>query len=101
MKERRRSPRRPVHGGVAIVPTTAQVQLLDLSVAGVLLRSDQVLDVGAEGSLSLTLEGSRFKADVHVQRVAATGSDDAWHLGVKFVSLSPDDRRLIQRFMAP
>jgi len=101
MEERRRSPRRTVHDGIAIVPTTANVQLLDVSLAGVLLQSDQMLEVGSEGSLSLTLDGSRFTAQVHVQRVAATGSEDGWHLGARFVGLSPDDRRLIARFMAP
>jgi len=101
MEERRRSPRRTVHGGIAIVPTTTNVQLLDVSVGGVLLQADQVVEVGSEGSLSLTLDGSRFKANVQVQRVAATGSEDGWRLGARFVALSPDDRRWIQRFMAP
>ena len=101
MEERRKSPRRTVQGGIAILPTTTNVQLLDVSVAGVLLQSDQLVEVGAEGSLSLTLDGSPFKASVHVQRVAATGLEDGWHLGARFVGLSPDDRRLIARFMAP
>jgi hypothetical protein len=90
-----------VHDGVAIVPTTANVQVLEVSLGGVLLQSDQMLEVGSDGSLSLTLDGSRFRANVHVQRVAATGSDEGWHLGARFVDLSPDDRQLITRFMAP
>ena len=84
-----------------MLPTTTNVQLLDVSLAGVLLQSDQMVDVGAEGSLSLTLDGSPFRASVHVQRVAAKGLEDGWHLGARFVDLSPDDRRLIARFMAP
>ena len=101
MEERRKSPRRTVQGGVAILPTTTNVQLLDVSLAGVLLQSDQMVEVGADGSLSLTLDGSPFRASVHVQRVAAKGLEDGWHLGARFVALSPDDRRLIARFMAP
>ena len=101
MEERRRSPRRTVQGGIVIVPTTTTVQLLDVSVAGVLLQSDQRVEVGSEGSLSLTLDGSPFRASVHIQRVAAKGLEDGWHLGARFVDLTPDDRRLIARFMAP
>jgi hypothetical protein len=100
MEERRKSPRRTVHDGVATVPLTANVQLLDVSVAGVLLRSDQLLEEGAEGSLSLTLDGSPFRTNVHVHRVVAAGSEGGCHLGARFTALSPDDRRLIERFMA-
>ena len=100
MEERRRSPRRTVQGEFAVLPTTANVQLLDVSLAGVFLRSDQSLEVGTEGSLSLNLGGSRFTADVHVERVVAIGSEVGCSVGAKFVALSPDNRQLIQRFMA-
>jgi hypothetical protein len=33
--------------------------------------------------------------------VAATGSGNGWHLGARFVALTPEDRQLIARFMAP
>ena len=101
MEERRKSPRRPVQSGVAFVPVTANVQLVDISQSGVLLRSDQLTEAGSEGRLSLSLDGSPLRASVHVQRVAATGSGDGWHLGARFVALTPDDRQLIARFMAP
>ena len=86
---------------MAILPTTTNVQLIDVSVAGVLLQSDQMVEVGSDGSLSVMLDGSPFRASVHIQRVAARGLEDGWHLGARFVALSPDDRRLIARFMAP
>ena len=89
-----------MNDGVAVLPSTANVQLIDISQSGVLLQSDQTTEPGSEGSLSLTLDGSRFRADVRVQRVAATGSGDGWHLGARFVALTPDDRQLIARFMA-
>jgi hypothetical protein len=100
MEERRRSPRRTVHGEFAIVPTIANVQLLDVSVAGVLLECNQSFEKGAVGGLSVILGGSRFKADVHVQRVVPAGSEVGCRLGARFVALSPDDRQLIERFMA-
>ena len=100
MEERRRSPRRTVHGEIAIVPTIANVQLLDVSLSGVLLQSDQSFETGTEGGLTMDLDGSRFRADVHVQRVMAASSVIGCRLGARFVALSPDDRQLIERFMA-
>ena len=100
MEERRRSPRRTVLDEIAILPTTVNVQVLDVSLAGVFLQSDQSLEIGTEGRLSVSLDGSLFTADVHVQRVVATGSEVGCRLGATFVALSPDDRQLIERFMA-
>jgi hypothetical protein len=101
MEERRRSPRRTVHGEIAVVvPTIANVQLLDVSLSGVLLLSDQSFEMGTEGGLSVNLDGSRFRADVHVQRVVAASPEVGYRLGARFVALSPDDRQLIERFMA-
>jgi hypothetical protein len=99
MEERRRSPRRTVHGEIAIVPTIANVQLLDVSLSGVLLQSDQSFERGTEGGLSVNLDGSHFRADVHVHRVMASSAVGC-RLGARFVALSPDDRQLIERFMA-
>ena len=98
MEERRKSPRRTVHGEIATVPTMVNVQLLDVSVSGVLLQSDEPLEKGTEGSLSVDLDGSRFTANVRVQRAA--DSEVGQYLGARFVALSPDRRRLIERFMA-
>ena len=100
MEERRRSPRRTVHGEFAIVPTIANVQLLDVSLSGVLLQSDQSFEMGTEGGLSMKLDGSRFRAYVHVQRVVAASPGVGYRLGARFVALSPEDRQLIERFMA-
>ena len=100
MEERRKSPRRTVQGGVAIVPTIANVQLLDVSLSGVLLHSDQSFEMGTEGGLSMNLDGSRFRADVHLQRVVAASPEVGYRLGARFVALSPDNRLLIERFMA-
>jgi hypothetical protein len=99
MEERRRSPRRAVQDDFVIVPTTINVQVLDVSMSGVLLRSDEAVDVGSEGTLGLNLDGTRFTADVQIQRVAAAGAE-GYRLGAKFVDLGPDGRQLIAQFMA-
>jgi hypothetical protein len=100
MEERRRSPRRAVHDEFAIIPTTINVQVLDVSVAGVLLRSEEPVEVGTQGSFGLNLDGSRFTADVQVQRVVAAGVEGGYRLGARFVDLGPEGRQLIAQFMA-
>src|SRR5262249_60560919 len=69
MEERRRSPRYPTGAGeFALLPVAASVQVLDISQAGVLLRSQQPVKVGTRGRLRLTVGGAPFTAEVEVRR---------------------------------
>ena len=101
MEERRRFPRRDTTGQLATVPASVNVRVLDISVAGVLLHSSEAVVAGTRGNLRLHLDGSAFRADVQVQRVAQEPAGSAgYRLGATFVGLSPDLRQLIERFMA-
>ena len=101
MEERRRHPRHDTTGQLATVPASVNVRVLDISVAGVLLHSSEAVEAGTKGNLRLHLDGSAFRADVQVQRVAPDSSAAAgYQLGATFVGLSPDLRHLIERFMA-
>ena len=101
MEERRRHPRHDTTGQLATVPASVNVRLIDISVAGVLLHSSEAVEAGTKGNLRLHLDGSAFRADVQVQRVALDGSGSpGYRLGATFVGLSPDLRQLIERFMA-
>ena len=101
MEERRQFPRHDTTGQLATVPASLNVQVLDISVAGVLLHSSEEVAAGTRGHLRLHLDGSPFRADVQVQRVAAAPVGTAgYRLGATFVGLSPDVRQLIERFMA-
>ena len=101
MEERRRFPRHDTAGQLATVPASVNVRVLDISVAGVLLHSSESIAAGTKGNLRLHLDGSAFRADVQVQRVAAAPAGTAgYRLGATFVGLSPDLRQLIERFMA-
>ena len=101
MEERRQFPRHDTTGQLATVPASVNVQVLDISVAGVLLHSSEEVAAGTRGHLRLHLDGSPFRADVQVQRVAAAPVGTAgYRLGATFVGLSPDVRQLIERFMA-
>jgi len=98
--ERRRFPRRVADGQLAVVPTLLDVQVLDISEAGVLLQSPQSLDVGTRGSLRLNLAGSVFAADVRVQRVSApSDAASGVRMALTFVSIGPGHRELIERFV--
>ena len=101
MEERRRFPRHETPGQLATVPASVNVQVIDISVAGVLLQSSEALAAGTKGNLRLHLDGSPFRADVQVQRVAAAPAGSAgYRLGATFVGLNAELRQLIERFMA-
>jgi hypothetical protein len=101
MEERRRFPRHDTKGQLATLPANVNVRVLDISVAGVLLHSSEEVEAGTKGNLRLNLDGSAFRADVQVQRVASAPDDAAGcRLGATFVGLSEDLRQLIERFMA-
>ena len=101
MEERRRCLRHDTTGQLATVPASVNVRVLDISVAGVLLHSSESVDIGTKGNLRLHLDGSAFRADVQVQRVAAAPDGSAgYRLGATFVGLNTDLRQLIERFMA-
>ena len=100
-EERRRFARIDASGQLATVPASVNVRVLDISVAGVLLHSGEPVEAGMKGNLRLHLDGSAFRADVQVQRVAeAPDGTPGYRLGATFVGLTPDLRQLIERFMA-
>lgn len=100
MEERRRFPRHDTTGQLATVPLSVNVRVLDISVAGVLLHSSEAVEAGTKGNLRLHLDGSAFRADVQVQRIADAPGGAGYRLGATFVGLNTDLRQLIERFMA-
>ena len=98
--ERRRFPRRPAGGELAAVPVTLQVQIVEISAAGVLFDSPRPLDVGARGSLRLNLAGTPFEAEIQVQRVTRQpDASAAYRIGATFVAVSPEHLRVIEHVM--
>ncbi len=101
MIERRRSARIAVDGRLATAVTSTDVQVLDISVAGVLLQTSQQLTLGARGCLRLNLWGEPFAADVEVRRVSRLMDGDreaGYGVGAVFVAIMPEHRQLIERF---
>jgi hypothetical protein len=78
------------------------VQVLDVSIGGVLLQSARSLPIGARGSLRLTLGGEPLAAAVEVRRVTGDAAKDgAFRLGAAFVAIRSEHRQMIERFIAP
>ena len=101
MNERRHSPRYDVRAGeFAGVPFSMSVQVIDITVEGVLLHASRSLEVGSRGSLRLNVGGTAFAADIEVQRVsAATDAKNlTYQMGAVFVNISPEHRHVIERF---
>jgi hypothetical protein len=101
MEDRRQSARMTVAGNLVTVPSAFDVQVLDINVEGVLLRSNQPLDVGTRACLKLNMWGSAFVADVEIRRASAvrgSGPDEVYDIGAVFMSVSPEHRQFIERF---
>ena len=102
MEERRRSPRHSVeHAELAVLPYSITVQVLDISVGGVLLHSSRPVATGERGNLRLNVGGQPFSASIEVQRVSAgspVGGSAGYSIGAMFVGISPEHRQIIERF---
>jgi len=101
MDERRRSVRIALDGQVARILSNVDVQVLDISVDGVLLQTHQPVEPGSRGCLRLNLWGTPFSADVEVRRVnpLVEGERSAGYgVGAVFVAIMPEHRQLIERF---
>jgi hypothetical protein len=101
MNERRASVRVAVVEQVARVVNNVDVQVLDISTAGVLLQTKQRVQPGMRGCLRLNLWGTPFAADVEVRRVNPLSEGDGsagYGVGAVFVGILPEHRHLIERF---
>ena len=86
---------------MAKLPTRQAVQVLDISLIGVLLQSSRRIDPGTRACLRLNLAGAPFSADVEVRRVAPVGDglrESGYRIGAKFVGIALEHRQLIERF---
>ena len=98
MIERRQSARYATHGGgSAVLPLSTLVQVLDISLAGVLLESPYTVQVGTRGRLRLTLGDTSVVTEVEIRRITAR-ADKGYHVAAMFVTLSAEQRQLIERF---
>jgi hypothetical protein len=102
MEDRRRSSRIEIgHVERVSLPTSESVQVLDISVTGVLLHASRSIEPGTRGVLKLNFGGSPFSVDVEIHRAdlaSEGGSSPNYRVGASFVAISPEHRQLIERF---
>jgi hypothetical protein len=101
MDERRRSARVKIQEQNSQILSNVDVQVLDISVAGVLLHVNRPVEPGARGCLRLNLWGTPFTADVEVRRVNQLVNGErsvGYGVGAVFVAIMPEHRQLIERF---
>ena len=100
--DRRRVPRAVIADTeLSVLAFPIPVRLLDISLGGVLLESSHPVDLGTRGTLRFNFGGLPFSADVKVERIDASRSDqgaDKYAIGAAFVALSRQDQRVIERF---
>jgi hypothetical protein len=101
--ERRRSPRAPVRGGHVYLRTTwSSVQLLDISLGGVLLSAGRPFQVGQSGQFRTVLGDRPVTARVRVVRedmTAAPGPHGAVRCAAAFVALDEASRHSLETFL--
>jgi hypothetical protein len=100
-EERRGTPRTPVRTGhVFLRSTWSTVQLLDISLGGVLMASTTPLGVKRKGELRAVLGGERFAVEVEVRRAEPTAAEGGKvRVAAQFVTMSEHSRRSLERFL--
>ena len=103
-QERRRTPRATVAAGHELhLPVSMTVQLVDISLGGVLLSSPQRAEPGQRATLQTKLGTQPVQAEVEICRVLPerAGSQilGRHRVGARFVGLGEPDRRAVQRFL--
>jgi hypothetical protein len=87
-------------GQTAGLPQSVSVQVLDITVAGVLFQMNRPVKVGSRVPLRLVIDGRSFSTDVAVVRVLpmSSAAGTSYQVGAKFVSMAPENRQIIERF---
>lgn len=84
--------------GLALLPSSITIRVLDISVGGVLLQSPRPMKVGARGAFRTTIGGESFATEVAVAWVSVAAGGEGYSMGARFVGISPEQRQMIERF---
>lgn len=101
-QERRRGSRAATSELEVMVPTSITVQVLDISLGGVLLASSTDLPVGHRAGLRMVLGSEPCAVQVEIRHGANLGEahgEGRYRLGAAFVALDEECRRSIHRFL--
>ena len=83
------------------IPVSTKMQVIDISLGGVLFECDEPVPVGARGTLRLNLGGVPLIVELEVLRVSPVTPDEStYRVAGSYVNMSTVHRRLIDRFMS-
>ena len=102
LEERREVSRIPIRNGYAYLKSTwSTIQLLDISLGGVLMSAGRPLPVGHRAGLRTVVNGERVAVDVEITRDdPPTGARPGkWLVGASFVSLDERSRQSLEKFL--
>jgi c-di-GMP-binding flagellar brake protein YcgR len=98
--ERRRSPRVEVGPGASIdIQSSRAVQVLDISLGGLMLKCTKPFPIGTRGRLSFALAGRRLSTDVEVRSVSVSADELTYRVGACFLDLSEENGEAIRRLL--
>ena len=87
-------------GHVFLRSTWSTVQLLDISLGGVLMSSTTTLGTSRRGELRAVLGGERVAVEVEVRRLESTGPDGGRvRAAAAFVAMNENSRRSLEKFL--
>jgi hypothetical protein len=83
------------------IPVSTKIQVIDISLGGVLFDCDEPVAVGARGTMRLNLGGVPLIVQLEVLRISPVGRDaSTYRVAGSYVNMSTVNRRLIDRFMS-
>ena len=83
------------------IPVSTKIQVVDISLGGVLFECDEPVPVGARGTVRLNLGGLPLIVELQVLRVSpAETNESTYRVAGSYINMSTVHRRLIDRFMS-
>jgi hypothetical protein len=83
------------------IPVSTKIQVIDISLGGVLFECGEPVPIGARGTVRLNLGGLPLIVELEVLRVSADPSDEStYRVAGSYINMSTVHRRLIDRFMS-
>ena len=83
------------------IPVSTKIQVVDISLGGILFECSEPVAIGARGTVRLSLGGVPLIVQIEVLRSSPAGPDGpTYRVAGAFVNMSTVHRRLIDRFMS-
>ena len=83
------------------IPVSTKIQVIDISLGGVLFECSERVPIGARGTVRLNLGGLPLIVELQVSRVSVGEPDQStYRVAGSYVNMTAVHRRLIDRFVS-